>query len=191
MPAIIDLTGADWIWPAAETPGTWHEISEAHHDQQLGCLPPIWCEGGFLMSEAKRHDGDGIAVRSYFVTHRGRFFVQEVRATIQAVAAARVDLLRTFTPKGSILRYAITRRRNGLRVLAEPAQGRYVYGSKEEAQARLDLITSNNSPERMAEIWGKNAALKVLAVRIHGNGDPVQTVLGMELGTEEEAPNAN
>jgi hypothetical protein len=78
MPAIIDLTKAVWIWPEAETPDTWHEITEETYWEFLEMLPPIYAPSGFLMSEAKRHDAKGIAVRAYYVETNGRWFVREV-----------------------------------------------------------------------------------------------------------------
>lgn len=93
VPEIVDLTGADWIWPQAETPGTWHEISKAHWWQQYEVLPPIYAPSGFLMCEAKRHDGDGVAVRAYYVETHGRHFVRQVRHTKSAPARALAELL--------------------------------------------------------------------------------------------------
>lgn len=53
------------------------------------------------------------------------------------------------------IRYVITHLdRNGMRTLADPAQGRFTYASAADAQARLDDIMRSNNIDKLRSIFG-------------------------------------
>ena len=54
----------------------WREVSESFYWQALGVLPPIYREGGFLVSEPWRHAADGEPVCAGFATVHHRYFAQ-------------------------------------------------------------------------------------------------------------------
>lgn len=62
----------------------------------------------------------------------------------------------------SVTRFVATYvNKDGMRTLIAPAQGRYTYELAVQAQAWIDSITANNSPDRIREIWGDNPRFEV------------------------------
>lgn len=54
-----------------------------------------------------------------------------------------------------VKRYVATAiRSRGMRELIDPAQGRFTFASREDAQARIDAILSANPPDRVAQLIG-------------------------------------
>lgn len=69
-----------------------------------------------------------------------------------------------------VMRWVITKvNKDGDRVLADPAQGRFTYATQQEAQARLDAITSspNNSADTLRDVFGDVSTLAVRCVPCH------------------------
>ena len=79
----------------------------------------------------------------------------------------------------SNIRYVLTTiNKAGNRVMFQPAQGRHTY-SKEGAQVHLNELLYNNTPERLEEIFGKQAMgeFQVTPVDCYeGHNDPKRTV---------------
>jgi hypothetical protein len=76
-------------WQRAEqNPGTWIPITEDEHDELLGVLPPIYFPGGFAVSEAIRHNGQGQPVYLCVRKAGGCHFAQELTIR-EAIALAR------------------------------------------------------------------------------------------------------
>ena len=75
---------------------------------------------------------------------------------------------------GYPVRYVATRiNSDGMRQLASAMQGRHTYATPEEAQAWIDAIKANNSPDRLADIWGAEPSLEVRPVVCYpGHFDP-------------------
>src|SRR5216117_3994445 len=57
--------------------GDWFEISEAHGNDLLNVLPPIYFPGGFFVSEPADHDASGRPVYAAVVRVNGRWFLRE------------------------------------------------------------------------------------------------------------------
>lgn len=47
--------------------------------------------------------------------------------------------------------------RDGVRTLIGPAQGRYTYATREEAQSYCEAVSSVNSHDAIAQVWGQQA----------------------------------
>ena len=76
-----------------------------------------------------------------------------------------------------VVRYVLTQAPDaeGLRTLADPAQGRYTYATPEDAAARLAAIMANNPPDVLASVY--RLPLQVQAVECYpGHFDPMRTV---------------
>lgn len=72
-----------------------------------------------------------------------------------------------------VTRFVITQSKDGQRVLADPQQGRFTYATADEAQERLDAMLSNNSQERLREVFG--LPLEVRPCKCYaGHFDPAQ-----------------
>jgi len=62
----------------------------------------------------------------------------------------------------SVVRYVGTYvNGDGMRTLMTPAQGRHTYATREEAQAWVDAVTSNNSGSTIRDVWGDNPRFEV------------------------------
>jgi hypothetical protein len=78
----------------------------------------------------------------------------------------------------AITRYVATYiNARGERTLMCAAQGRNTYATAAEAQAWLDAVTTNNSPDTLRQIWGNNPRFRVRAVECWpGHHDPQRTI---------------
>ena len=54
----------------------WREVSESFYWQALGVLPPIYREGGFMVSEAWSHTSTDEPIYAGFASVGGRYFAQ-------------------------------------------------------------------------------------------------------------------
>ena len=52
----------------------WVEVADAFRDDALGCVPPIYRTGGFLVGEAYTHTRQGLPVFAGFATIGTRHF---------------------------------------------------------------------------------------------------------------------
>ena len=90
---IIDSRQA-WPFPAItearKTPGAWVEISEAHADQLLEAVPPIYIPGGFMVSEPASHDHDDMPILCAVVKYTGRYYAREMRRDLGGSAIVLV-----------------------------------------------------------------------------------------------------
>jgi len=70
FPAVTDhrLAGRD----------AWREISEACADEFLNVLPPIYCKGGFMVSEAADDDARGVPIYACVARAGGSYWMREV-----------------------------------------------------------------------------------------------------------------
>lgn len=61
-----------------------------------------------------------------------------------------------------VIRYVATYvNAGGHRTLVGGAQGRNTFATEAEAQAWIDAVTGNNSPDRLREVWGDNPRFAV------------------------------
>ena len=74
-----------------------------------------------------------------------------------------------------VYRWIISRvDKHGARVLAEPAQGRYTYASREDAARILAAWKRNTSDETMQSVFGDVSQMQVNCVRCYpGHFDPI------------------
>ena len=72
-----------------------------------------------------------------------------------------------------VIRYAIAGvRKNGLRTMTSPHQGRNTWATTEEAQNLLKAVRENNRPQDIADVLGDDLA--VVRVRCYpGHFDPM------------------
>ena len=94
-----NITDSRDAWPlpaiteASKHPNTWVEISEAHTDDLLNAVPPIYIPGGFMVGEPADHDADGCPIYCAVIGLNGRNFARHLRyderkrALLQAQAA--------------------------------------------------------------------------------------------------------
>lgn len=62
----------------------------------------------------------------------------------------------------SVTRFVVTYvNKDGMRTLAHHQQGRWTHATPADAHADLNAMLDNNSPERVASIWGKNPRFEV------------------------------
>lgn len=75
----------------------------------------------------------------------------------------------------AVIRYAGTYvNKKGMRTLMQPAQGRFTYETVVEAQAWVDAVTTNNSADRIREVWGDNPRFEVRPCKCWpGHFDPI------------------
>lgn len=91
--AIITETLGQWPFAAvASNPGAWCEITEAHADEMLSVMPPIYFSGGFAVGEAMRSDSAGRNTYLAIVNKGARYFAREL---------ARADM----APEAMAIRY--------------------------------------------------------------------------------------
>ena len=80
MTAIEPAANA-WAYPEIEADykacrNVWREVSQSFYDENLGVLPPVYVEGGFMVGEPLRHTANGGVVAALFATVQGRYFAR-------------------------------------------------------------------------------------------------------------------
>lgn len=72
--------------------------------------------------------------------------------------------------------------KNGLRTLVTPAQGRYMKKTREEADQDLKDLLANNTEDRLAEVFGKQAlgTFRVDPFDCYDHGDPKSVYVGCD-----------
>lgn len=79
----------------------------------------------------------------------------ERKITIIPVPAKSQENRARCLAAGSVTRYVVTHMgRNGMRTLASPAQGRFTYATREEAESMLKAMLSNNSEDTLRSVYG-------------------------------------
>ncbi len=77
----IAPASVEWAYPDMATDynagaDTWREVSEGFTEENLNVLPPIYCDGGFMVSEPYTHDCRGREVYAGFVQVGERYFAR-------------------------------------------------------------------------------------------------------------------
>jgi len=75
----------------------WLEISQAHSDQLLGAVPPIFVPHGFYVGEEADFDRRG-PIHALVLTYSGRNFLREVNLRKDAREHAQLQLLQALHP---------------------------------------------------------------------------------------------
>ncbi len=123
-------------------------------------------------------------MKFYLATHRGHGWERvqpacdydTVEAARKAIAASYSDMQRRHQVAVLCKRWALTHiDRNDVRVLTSANRGQYHYETREAAEKMLDSFLKNNSPERLAQLFGDRApsTFAVREIECYSHGDAV------------------